>query len=193
MHDLHASFILGYHGCDETVAEDVLERKPFKASENDYDWLGHGIYFWEANPKRGFQFAKDCYSRATSNIQKPAVVGAVIQLGKCLDLTTSHGTQFVKIGYAEYLKSAKKHDLPIPANSGGPDQHFRRLDCAAINTVHKIIDMANDVPFDTVRGIFVEGDPIFDGSKIYDMTHTQICVRNTNSIKGVFRVPDHSL
>jgi len=31
----------------------------FKPSENDYDWLGHGMYFWENSQHRAKQFAKD--------------------------------------------------------------------------------------------------------------------------------------
>jgi hypothetical protein len=49
---LTTSFILGYHGCDADVATRLIEGEPFKASENDYDWLGPGIYFWESNPQR---------------------------------------------------------------------------------------------------------------------------------------------
>lgn len=58
MHALSASFILGYHGCDEAVAEKVLAGEDFKPSDNDYDWLGSGIYFWEANPQRGLTLPK---------------------------------------------------------------------------------------------------------------------------------------
>ena len=37
---------VGYHGCDRSVAEDVLmDGKHLKANENTYDWLGKGIYF----------------------------------------------------------------------------------------------------------------------------------------------------
>jgi hypothetical protein len=45
VHRLATSFILGYHGCDANVAKKLIDGKPFKKSENDYDWLGPGIYF----------------------------------------------------------------------------------------------------------------------------------------------------
>jgi hypothetical protein len=57
--NLSTSFILGYHGCDQQVGEDLLLNKPFEPSQNDYDWLGSGIYFWEANPSRGLAWAKE--------------------------------------------------------------------------------------------------------------------------------------
>ena len=40
--------------------------------------------------------------------------------------------------------------------------------------------------YDSVRGIFFEGGPIYPGSGILDKSHIQICVRNPNCIKGYF-------
>ena len=51
--------MLGYHGCDEDVGRALLQGKPFRASDNDYDWLGSGVYFWESNPQRALSFAKE--------------------------------------------------------------------------------------------------------------------------------------
>ena len=58
MHELSSSFILAYHGCDRSVAERLLNNKTFRLSENDYDWLGSGAYFWEANPARALAWAR---------------------------------------------------------------------------------------------------------------------------------------
>ncbi|TWB32686.1 hypothetical protein [Nitrospirillum viridazoti] len=80
MHKLSYGFVLGYHGCSQAVAKALLAGAPFKQSENDYDWLGHGIYFWEANPKRGLAFAKEALKRKKSK-KHPAVVGASSTLG----------------------------------------------------------------------------------------------------------------
>jgi len=40
--------------------------------------------------------------------------------------------------------------------------------------------------FDSTRGAFIEGDPIYEGAGIYEKTHIQICIRNLNCIKGFF-------
>ena len=38
--------VIAYHGCDESVVRRVLlTGDHLSASENDYDWLGYGIYF----------------------------------------------------------------------------------------------------------------------------------------------------
>ena len=41
-----SQLVLGFHGCDATLAEQVvLGKTMLKESDHDYDWLGHGIYF----------------------------------------------------------------------------------------------------------------------------------------------------
>lgn len=53
MYRILPHFVLGYHGCDETVAQAVIAgHARLRPSENSYDWLGHGMYFWENNPAR---------------------------------------------------------------------------------------------------------------------------------------------
>lgn len=51
--------VIAYHGCDVETAERLLHGEPFKESQNDYDWLGEGIYFWEYGADRALQFAHD--------------------------------------------------------------------------------------------------------------------------------------
>lgn len=75
------SFILGYHGCDAKLAGDIVSGKAhLEPSNNDYDWLGDGIYFWEHNAQRAYDFAKlmrDTPHPSGQKIKTPAVVGAV--------------------------------------------------------------------------------------------------------------------
>lgn len=191
MHQLAASFVLGYHGCDHDVAEYLLQTGRFRQSRNDYDWLGPGIYFWEANPRRGLEFARESRSRGDSGIRRPAVVGAVIELGLCLDLTTAAGVQQVKAAYSELASTAARAKIPLPGN--GKDLLLRKLDCAVIQVLHQIRNAAGEPPIDTVRGVFLEGDPIFPDSGFHEKTHTQIAVRNPGRIKGVFRVQPRQL
>jgi hypothetical protein len=51
--------VIAYHGCDAKVAKRILAGEPFKKSQNDYDWLGEGIYFWEYGADRATKFAED--------------------------------------------------------------------------------------------------------------------------------------
>lgn len=191
MHRLSTSFILGYHGCDRSVAENILAGASFKPSENAYDWLGSGVYFWESNPARGLEWAHELQKRqkgTASEIKEPTVIGAVIDLGYCLDLASDTGIQFVKAAHADFVKNVNTSGGKMPKNTGGSDLLQRNLDCAVINHIHFINKKAGKTEFETVRGIFLEGKRIYEDAGFFEKTHIQICVRNPRNIKGAFRI-----
>lgn len=192
MHTLATSFVLGYHGCDSRIAERLLAGKDFRKSTNAYDWLGHGIYFWEANPLRGLEFAKELKARPRGKvkIRQPAVIGAAIDLGLCLDLTTSAGVEQMRIAHKHLQQISAKAGFQLPKNY---EDGRRNLDCAVIQTLHEIRRTSGQPPIDAVRGVFLEGDRIYESAGFYEKTHIQICVCNQDSIKGVFRVPKRQL
>jgi hypothetical protein len=190
LHRLSTSFVLGYHGCEREVGERLLSGDAFKASNNDYDWLGPGIYFWEANPLRGLEFAHEAARRHGSTAEG-CVLGAVIDLGNCLDLTTSDGIRFVRDTYEEYLAAAQSSVWTVPQNSR--DGLLRRLDCAVLTRLHEKLRATRSEPIDTIKAVFVEGSPIYPTAGFYEKTHTQIAVCNPECIRGVFRVSKHHL
>ncbi len=186
MHHLSTSFVLAFHGCDRAFGEQLLAgTNSFKASSNDYDWLGPGAYFWESNPDRALEFAKEKRKRGRG-IQAPFVVGAVLDLGLCLDLTTKDSIENLRDAHRSLLGTIGPTGGPLPVN--GPESWRRRLDCAVIRFLHLIRQNSASEPIDTVRGIFTEGDPIYSGSAFLEKTHVQIAVVNLDCIKAVFRV-----
>ena len=191
MHNLSTSFVLGYHGCDLETGERLLLNEPFRPSENTYDWLGSGIYFWESNPDRAQEWARDRADRILKNEGRevePFVVGAVIDPGFCLDLISSNGIHAVEEAYASFQSVVAASGAQMPENVGGDDLRLRKLDCAVINFLHLAREDAGDEPFDTVRGVFTEGKHVYTDSGFRRKTHIQICVRNQANIHGVFRV-----
>ncbi len=161
-----------------------------KPSKNEYDWLGTGIYFWEANPRRGLEWAVELGASSRSNITDPFVVGAVIDLGLCLDLTTSDAISWVRAAHRALVETYSKAGWPTPKNR--KNDLRRNLDCAVINSLHAIRESNGEEPIQTVRGVFTEGRPIYDNAGFLEKTHIQIAVRDPTCIKGVFRVPkDH--
>jgi len=85
-----SNYVLGFHGCYAEVAETLLstDKPSFNPSENDYDWLGNGLYFWENDPYRAKQFIEEKIQRlkkkgSTGPKHRPAVIGAVLDLGYC--------------------------------------------------------------------------------------------------------------
>ncbi|HXQ10450.1 MAG TPA: hypothetical protein VN805_05555 [Caulobacteraceae bacterium] len=186
MHRLSTSFVLAYHGCDRSLGESLLSgSKSFMPSDNDYDWLGPGVYFWESNPHRALEFAREKLGRGET-VHHPFVVGAVIDLGLCLDLTVKESIENLRDANRSLLGTIPAGG-PLPVN--GPENWRRRLDCAVIRCLHQILHDFGSEPIDTVRGIFTEGKPIYAGSAFLEKTHVQIAVMNLACIKAVFRVP----
>lgn len=193
MFSKHPSFILGFHGCDQKTGEAILAgNSELQSSENAHDWLGHGVYFWENNPTRALQWAverKENPFLGRTSVAQPFVVGAIIDLGNCLDFLDAQSFPLLDLAYNTLVSSCKKKDVEIPQNSGGKDLFKRELDCAVIQTLHSVCK-AKSIKFDSVRGLFSEGKPVYPGSRIHRKDHIQICIRNRKSIKGYFRVKD---
>jgi len=187
--------VLGYHGCDRAIAQRaVMDGASILHSNSDYDWLGPGAYFWEADPLRATEWAQD--KRRRGRIKEPAVIGAVIDLGNCLDLMSRNGTEMVRAAYHSYVELQERSELPIatnesPTGTKGRDRVLRYLDCAVLRHVHDMVKPESRSkptlqPYDTVRGMFVEGPRAYRGSGFYLKSHVQIAVLNQSCIKGVF-------
>lgn len=176
--------VIGFHGCTKEIAHKVLNREcDLAPSNNDYDWLGPGIYFWEANPSRAVQWAKQNHK------DNGAVIGAFIQLGHCLNLLDSRCLGELRDAYIllEALVSSKK--MPLPKNTAiknGFDLLNRKLDCAVINTLHEVREKRNELAYDTVRGVFWEGNDLYPNAGFKEKNHVQIAVRNSENIIGFF-------
>lgn len=183
--------ILGFHGCDARVMRAVALRNiQLRSSSNDWDWLGHGIYFWQNNYERALDYAR--HPPPGVSVHEPAAIGAVISLGHCLDLSDKRWIDLVRDSYNN-LRTEKRDagaHLPVNLNPRGSrwqsDRIIRRLDCAVISNIHRLISLAGEQPFDSVRGIFHEGRRLYKGAGFHDKTHVQLCIRNPNCIKGYF-------
>ncbi len=184
----HSAFILGFHGCDRAIGEQLLAGKHRLAiSTNSYDWLGHGIYFWENDPLRAEEWAEERMTRPESRVREPFVVGAIIDLGLCLSLMQREHIQIVEEAYGLLKSAFGKAGRPLPENKGGPDKYKRHLDCEVIEMAHKLRKRNDLRPFDSVRGLFQEGDTPYPDAGFRRKNHIQVCVRNLNCIKGYFK------
>jgi len=195
MYSKRAGLILGFHGCDKSVRDEVVSKKGvlLKPSNNDYDWLGGGVYFWENNYARALEFANFLKDNPPHNskqiITEPAVIGAVIDLGFCLDLLDSEYLNLLKQGYNLLKKSKEAYGLKIPQNIAlkeNGDLLKRHLDCAVIETIHQFNEDKDKPQFDSVRGVFFEGKDLYENAGFKEKNHIQIALRNPNCIKGYF-------
>jgi hypothetical protein len=201
MYDLKPNLIIGFHGCERRVRDGLLMNpNSYKISQKPFDWLGHGLYFWENNYDRALEWAN--YKMKRGAIDEPAVIGAVLYLGHCCDfldkryimLLTSY-FENMKLKYSQLGKELPqnkdlKHDIH-------KDKLLRNLDCAAIEYMHaKILEQVKKDTtikefsefrlFDSTRGVFTEGGPAFEGAGLFEKSHIQICIRNPNCIQGFF-------
>jgi hypothetical protein len=179
------NLVIGFHGCDRSSVEKVLyKNEKMHESVNDYDWLGHGVYFWEQNYDRALDWAA-----SQPKIKTPAVIGAVIDLGRCLNLFDKHYIDAVKRQYETLKERYELIGLELPRNKNvgnNRDLLLRNLDCAVIESLHENLKNTGALEYDSVRGLFSEGEEIYPGSGFLSKTHIQICVRNPNCIKGLF-------
>lgn len=182
------SWVLGFHGTDHSTVQRLVKnpKEVFDPSNNDYDWLGPGVYFWENDPVRAMLFAKEGMQR--KNIRKkPAVIGAVIDLGLCLNLFDQPALSELTTAYDEMRLDFDLFGVDLPVNHGGEDRLRRFLDCAVINHVHRLRSGSPlTPPYQTVRSGFHEGKELYSGAGFKQKNHIQIAVRDHSCIKGLF-------
>jgi hypothetical protein len=176
-HDYNRT-IIGYHGTTAEAAERLVDGAPFSPSENEDDWFGNGIYFWEYAPKQAWWWS----TKFKRNAQ-PAVVGAIIRLGHCLDLLDPLNVASLKKFHDETLHKWKAAKVKAPQNG---NQH-KKLDCAIFNLFYEQFK----TPIETARAVYVPTESakrVWRRSWICEEAHIQICVRKPANILAVWRV-----
>ena len=178
--------VMAFHSCDRELGLRLLNGfDELRPSNNPWDWLGPGIYFWEHNPSRALTYAEEAarlQQKFSGRIKTPFVIGAIIELGWCLNLMEPNSINIVKEAYTFLLRTMREGGENMPENKGAN----RQLDCAVIRWVHESNKKFGDVAYDTVRSPFHEGNPIYEGANFTDRLHVEICVRNPAKIKGYF-------
>ena len=106
-----------FYSCDKNLAMSVLMgKKNLNKSTNPWDWLGNGVYFWEQNPSRALEYAIENSKGNQFNkvkIGTPFVLGAIVELGECLNLVDQDGIQIVEEAYKGLEKTINEANLII--------------------------------------------------------------------------------
>lgn len=94
----------------------------------------------------------------------------------------------LKESYKFLCDSFSNYDLPLPENikSNSGELLRRNLDCAVIETAHGITKQLEMPDYDSVRGVFFEGNDLYKNAGFKEKNHIQIAIRNQNCIKGFF-------
>jgi hypothetical protein len=167
---------VGYHGTSAESARAILEpgektTERFLFSENDTDWLGKGVYFFQDAPFRAREWPtiRVPPPRRTEN---PVVLCAEINLIDCLDLIDIEAAEKIARWYPTMEMHYQKSEKLLPVNRGGKHD----FDCALINyAVDRLEEKGKKIS--VVRAAFIEGKPIAPGSHLYSRAHIQIVVR----------------
>ena len=175
--------VVAFHGTRKSTAEKLVAGVPFDHSENDDDWLGHGIYFWEYAPQQAWWWAEQRYGKKDA-----AVVGALVRLGHCIDLLDPSN--------ADLLEKAH-NDLELALKSAGQKLQNNRnknkfRDCAVFNYLFATLKQSNFEP-DSTRAVFVPIGPkglprLWNRSGVFRGAHIQLSVREPNNILAVWPV-----
>lgn len=190
MYSTKPSLVYGFHGLDKEIAFKILnQEEDFRHSDNDYDWLADGIYFWENNYERAIQYAEEDSKRVNSKINEPFVLGSILELGNCLDLLDQKHLDLLYVAHELLVKDLESQGIEIPKNKpfGKNDFDFknRELDCAVIRYARKLAQEEGEI-FDSVRAAFMEGDSLYDNAGFKKQNHIQLAILNPNCIKGIF-------
>ncbi len=167
--------VLGYHGCQRVFADGVRSGRTmlaeWKPSQNVYDWLGEGIYFWEGSRTQAEQWAVEQFG------DQADVLEVVIDLGRCLNLLESTYHDGLKATYQNLRTVYRSQGWTLPKNQ----KKRHDLDCLVMNKYVEFMERfegQQGIVFQTVRGVFEEGRPLFPGSAIRAQSHVQIAVRD---------------
>lgn len=190
MFSRRSNLVLGYHGLDESIGRKIVSgQKQLLPSENDYDWLGHGIYFWENSLVRAQQWAVKQSKGKKTSVNNPFAIGAVIDLGNCLDLLDQQWLDFVgetyKIMAQELEFEGKELPQNLPWTYDDIDFKNRQLDCAVILYAIQSAK-AQGKAFDSVRAAFWEGEDLYPHAGFKQHNHIQISIINPDCIRGIF-------
>lgn len=176
--------VVAFHGTRKVTADNLVAGVPFGRSENDDDWLGHGIYFWEYAPQQAWWWAQRRYGASDA-----AVVGALVRLGRCIDLLDPSNAELLVAAHDELESALEKAGQKLKNNA---NTHKYR-DCAVFNYLFAKLEEAN-LFAESARAVFVPmsregGLPrLWDRSGVFRGAHIQLSVRDPSNILAVWPV-----
>ncbi len=103
--------VVAFHGTRRAAARSLIRGEAFGVSENDDDWLGHGIYLWEYAPQQAWWWARRRYGADA------AVVGSLVRLGRCLDLLDPSNTGLLGAAHDDLNETLAAAGQKLPANA----------------------------------------------------------------------------
>jgi hypothetical protein len=159
---------IGFHGTSKSNYEGI-KRQGFLLSDNSYDWLGVGFYFFQDAPNRAKEWAK--------RHEDPIIIGAEISLDHCMDLLDNVWYELLHRAFIAYEGACRKKNIPMAIQTPG---NHRRDKIVIDMAVRALAERGFLVK--TVRSVFKEGPECFQNSALTTQNHVQIAVRDISTI-----------
>jgi hypothetical protein len=172
--EIQPIIVTGYHGTSEKAALQILEGD-FKVSENSWEWLGHGIYFWQDAPYRALEWATEWLGR--KGYKGPmGVIAAKIDLRNFIDLLDLKAMALLGSLAGDFLAQLEQDGRSLRNNPP-----LNRLDCGLFNFATNVLG-SQEIEVAGYRAACVEGERITPDSPIFDKSHVQIAVIDKTAI-----------
>jgi hypothetical protein len=171
--------LVGYHGTKIESARRILQTG-FTPSRNSYDWLGKGVYFWQDAPYRAWDWAKGYCQK---NGGDPAVIRSLVKIRRDEFMDLIDYSQ--DPNWANHLSRTHQYLQQKTSSIILPNKRavgYHALDRLVVDTLIQDILKPMGINILAVRACFQEGEEIYPGSAIYNKSHIQVAVRDTNSI-----------
>lgn len=156
---------IGYHGTSKEAATSILNSKCFKISNDDEEWLGEGVYFFEDDPIQAVDWCTK-----VNRFSEWSVLKSDLEAEKVINMLD-------RKTYTQFKELSK---LVKGKYNTRKDRKPRKL----INSV--IFNMMYNIEkYDMVRAAFqIPSAECADRSNILPM-QIQLCVRNRECIKSI--------
>lgn len=192
---LYCDCVYGYHATDAETVANVLHEKHIKKSENWYDWLGVGSYFYQEAPLRALKWLTQEKHEGTIEPSKAGLLCAKIQIREFIDLLEPDWVEVIARTYilleedTDKLATLRRWREKQAEYKVGGEAGPHPLDKYVIDmAVGSLIKGGRKV--NGVRAIFYDGKRLFENSHLLDRQHIQIAVHNWTEdvVEGLWEV-----
>ncbi len=147
-------------------------------SQNPWDWLGDGVYFWQDAPHRARSWGEE-WARKSPDDQL-AVIRAKLTLEDCIDLLDTEWMDVIRDFAKAFASLHRRQATELKNRAGGRHD----LDAAFFNFLVESLGRQG-VAVRSIRAALAEGEPILEGSPIRLKSHVQIAIRDLTLIEDL--------
>lgn len=158
-------YITGYHGTTKERAKKIVEENKFNISNENDEWLGKGIYFYE-------KYSDAIRWESKDNRQSDAVLHVIVEIDddEYIDFDSDKGKEL----FARMMSIIKQQGVFIESNSAQQNQ------CSTMNYLWE-----KQPKIQAVFASFPTEPSIYPVMLQYRTLRREFCVRDNSVIKDI--------